>query len=84
MELAALLQGGTTEDLNMELQPHQQRVVTEKGELDEKIGKLFGFITSENFEAIVPQDERYRLTLQYNVMMAYSKVLEMRIEAFGC
>lgn len=66
----------------MELPPHQQRVVAEKAELDEKIGKLFGFIISEKFEASVPQDEQHRLNLQYNIMMAYSKVLELRIAAF--
>lgn len=33
----------------MELQPHQQRVVTEKAELDEKIGKLRAFFGTETF-----------------------------------
>lgn len=57
--------------------------MAEKSELDEKIGKLFGFMTSESFAEIVPQDERDRLSLQYEIMCAYSKVLEIRIAAFA-
>lgn len=66
----------------MELQPHQQRVVTEKAELDEKLEKLKAFVTGEKF-ASVPEAEQARLVLQHNIMNAYSLVLEMRIAAFG-
>lgn len=65
------------------MEPHEHRVVVEKSELDEKIGKLFGFITSDKFEYIVDKDEQHRLKLQYNIMCAYSMVLESRIEAFA-
>lgn len=34
-----------------ELQPHQQRVVEERAELEDKLGKLQAFITGERFAA---------------------------------
>lgn len=66
----------------MDLQPHQQRVVEERAELEDKLGKLQAFITGERFAA-VPDAEQGRLVLQHNIMNAYSLVLEMRIAAFG-
>lgn len=65
----------------MELQPHQQRVVEERTELEEKMGKLQAFITGNKFE-FVPDDEQGRLVLQHHIMNAYALVLEQRIAAF--
>ena len=66
----------------MELQPHQQRVVEERAELEDKLGKLQAFITGERF-ATVPDAERGRLVvLQHKLMEAYALVLEQRIAAF--
>lgn len=66
----------------MELQPHQQRVVTEKAELDEKIGKLTAFFNTEMF-ANLDDAEIERLQRQADHMSAYSAVLGERIAAFG-
>lgn len=67
----------------MNLQPHQQRVVVEKTELDEKLSKLSAFISSENFTVFVKDEaERGRLVCQEEVMKDYSAILAERIEAF--
>ena len=65
----------------MELQPHQQRVMEERADLEEKLGKLQAFITGERFSSL-PDAEQGRLVLQHHVMLAYALVLEQRIEAF--
>jgi hypothetical protein len=62
--------------------PHQQRVVDEKLELDEKLGKLSCFADSEMF-AILSANEQTRLLRQYSYMTMYSKVLGERIAAFA-
>ena len=65
----------------MELQPHQQRVVEERAELEDKLGKLQAFITGERF-ATVSDAEQGRLVLQHKLMKSYALVLEQRIDAF--
>ena len=65
----------------MELQPHQQRVVTEKAELDEKLAKLNAFGQGPIF-ATLPPDEQERLIRQSKIMDQYSVVLGERIAAF--
>jgi hypothetical protein len=64
------------------LLPHQQRVVAEKAELDEKTQKLEAFVQGPN-SAAVPKHERARLLGQLGVMKLYSSILGERIEAFG-
>ncbi len=68
----------------MNLQPHQQRVVDEKAELDERLTKLraFGSQIGGIFDSL-PTEEKQRLTEQEGHMAAYSDVLRRRIEAFG-
>lgn len=66
----------------MNLQPHQQRVVAEKTELDEKLAKLLAFFQGGIF-ASLPEAERSRLRNQARFMDGYSAVLGERIEAFG-
>lgn len=64
------------------LQPHQQRVVEEKRELDEKIAKLDAFFLTPTFKNL-PTAERGRLFRQKPWMLGYSKILGERIEAFN-
>jgi hypothetical protein len=63
------------------MQPHQERVVAEMKELDEKIVKLDTFRHSPLYETL-PDAERDRLTRQYAHMKDYSNVLAERIVAF--
>lgn len=66
----------------MELKPHQQRVVTEKAELDEKLNKLLAFHGTATFNAL-PEAEQERLIRQSVAMDEYSAVLAERIAAFA-
>jgi hypothetical protein len=61
--------------------PHQQRVIDEKSELDEKLSKLTTFTEGETFTTI-PSDEQARLLRQLTIMEDYSGVLGERIAAF--
>ena len=63
------------------MQPHQERVVTEKKELDEKIDKLVAFLAGKTFSTLA-EDEQMRLIDQKNVMQQYSEILRARIAAF--
>lgn len=65
-----------------DLQPFQERVVTEKKELDEKIEKLLAFTKTEAF-ASLPNSEQSLLGRQSEAMVQYSVVLGARITAFG-
>ncbi len=63
--------------------PHQERVVTEKAELDEKLTALRAFCSQHGgiFDSL-PTEEKQRLTEQEGHMAAYSNVLARRIAAF--
>ena len=63
------------------MQPHQERVVTEKKELDEKLSKLALFMGGVTF-ANLPAAEKERLFRQEELMAKYSVVLGERIAAF--
>ena len=63
------------------MQPHQQRVVEEKDQLEERLGKLLVFIQGPVFGTL-PEAERTRLSCQVLFMDGYLKVLEQRIAAF--
>ncbi len=63
------------------MQPHQQRVLDEKRELDEKISKLIQFFPAGTF-LVLPRAEQERLRRQETVMLAYSDILGERIAAF--
>lgn len=65
----------------MTLQPHQQRVVDEKKELDEKLNKLREFFGMPIYLKL-DLDERNRLLDQSEVMGQYSQILSKRIAAF--
>lgn len=63
------------------MEAYQERVVEEKRELDEKLGKLLDFICTARFLAL-PPNERARMAFQRLSMKSYSEVLGERIEAF--
>lgn len=65
----------------MPLQPHQQRVVDEKADLDGKIERLDAFIHGKIYPALADA-ERSRLMRQFCHMKDYSNVLGERIAAF--
>jgi len=65
------------------MQPHQQRVVDELFELEEKLDKLHTFISSDKFDEIVNDpDECGRLIYQRHCMQQYSFALKDRIKNF--
>ncbi len=66
------------------MKPHEERVITEKRELDEKLTKLKAFCFgpgSPIFKALPPID-RDLLEDQYSSMKDYSEVLGKRIKRF--
>ncbi len=63
------------------MQPYQERVVTEKKELDERREKLGSFIEGAIYQSL-PEAEQNRLTQQALAMTAYSTILGERIAAF--
>lgn len=65
----------------MAMQPHQERVVTERDELQEKLTKLAAFFPSKIFAGL-DESERLRLTKQLGLMEGYRDVLNERIAAF--
>lgn len=64
------------------MQPHQERVVTERNDLAEKVQKLGIFLEGAMFPGL-PEDEKARLREQYQHMLSYRNVLEKRIAAFS-
>lgn len=64
------------------MQPHQQRVVDEKKDLDDKLDKLKAFIETNPVFKTLHEDERGRLNRQFDVMAEYSGILGQRIAAF--
>lgn len=72
----------TAEECAEGLQPHQQRVVTEKAELDEKATALSNFIGHSAIFDTLAQAEQERLREQNDVMWQYSEILGARIAAF--
>ena len=81
--VSALCFSTKEKSMNQQLAPHQQRVVEEKRELDEKLQKLKAFISSASFTTIVQDEaERGRLVCQEEIMNDYSAVLGERIAAF--
>jgi len=61
--------------------PHQDRVVAEESELQEKHIKLSSFIGSQTYLGL-PEAEKERLLRQSHHMAEYRKVLMERIAAF--
>lgn len=65
-----------------QLEPWQQRVLTEKAELNEKIGSLAKFLSTEQFGAL-PEAEQDRLTRQLESMTGYRSILTERINSWA-
>jgi hypothetical protein len=63
------------------LQPHQQRVIAERDELQERLDKLTLFINTQAFLDI-QYAEQSRLIRQQGIMSALLDVLDERIAAF--
>lgn len=66
----------------MEIQPHQQRVIDEKQELDLKLSNLLDFTNTNPIFETLPTDEKGRLLEQRRIMREYSQILGERIKAF--
>ena len=64
------------------MQPHQERVVAEKSELDEKLVKLKVLIHESQTYQSLDGAEKMRLLRQFIHMEDYPKVLGERIAAF--
>lgn len=67
---------------SFKMAPHQERVIAEKTDLDDKLSKLLAFFQTPVF-ASLPEAERSRLRNQARFMDGYLAVLEERIAAFG-
>jgi hypothetical protein len=64
------------------MQPHEQRVVDERTELDDKLGKLIAFIdASPIFKGLDKIDQDLLIGQKY-AMMQYSELLTKRIGRF--
>ena len=64
------------------MQPHQQRVIDEKADLDARAAKLSEFIgLNPFFEKLDPQEQE-RMKIQNDIMWQYSEILGQRIAAF--
>lgn len=64
------------------MKPHEERVVAEKQELDDKRGKLTTFIGGSDMYRTLPKMEQSRLNRQLAAMTLYSNILSERIAAF--
>lgn len=64
------------------MQAYQHRVVDEKRELDERLGRLFTFMQKDPAFYELPNAEQDRLTRQSMAMAQYSMILGERIAAF--
>lgn len=63
------------------MQAHQERVVTEQRELQDKIDKLYKFTVGNLFQSL-DKEEQARLSEQLQHMISYNHVLLQRITAF--
>ena len=61
--------------------PHQQRVLDEKRELDDRLQKLVAFFSTPIFHGL-PESEQIRLERQAVAMRTYSEILGERIANF--
>ncbi|GJH00223.1 DUF2829 domain-containing protein [Paraburkholderia terrae] len=66
----------------MKLQPHQQRVVDELAQNEQRRTKLADFIKTNPVFDKLPDAERLRLTRQHRIMAELSDVIGERIAAF--
>jgi hypothetical protein len=65
------------------MEPWQERVVAEKAELDERLGKLSKFVYENAEFWKICEAERSLLRRQLTVMDLYSRILGERIEGWS-
>lgn len=63
------------------LLPHQKRVVAERDNLMERLGKLTDFIAGPIFKQM-PEVDQYLLCSQHQAMSEYERILGKRISRF--
>ena len=63
------------------MQPHQERVLQEKADLDDRLAKLTTFLETDTFRAL-PEEDRELLFLQWGLMQDLSDILAKRIGRF--
>lgn len=63
------------------MQAHQERVVAERTELDDKMDKLSKFLDTNTYYNLA-EGEKGRLVEQLGIMNQYRDVLDRRIAAF--
>lgn len=61
------------------MQPYQERVIEELGQLNDKRIKLAQFINTDIFQQLA-EDERDTLSRQFDAMGEYARALEDRVE----
>ena len=66
----------------MTTKPHEQRVIAERADLDEKLTKLEAFLSTETFGNL-DQADGALLTRQAKIMTDYVLVLDARIDRFS-
>lgn len=64
------------------MQPHQQRVLEEQTQLQDRIEKLDRFINTNEIFSTLPQRERDLLASQLVVMRQYFDILTERMKGF--
>jgi hypothetical protein len=65
------------------LAPHQQRVIDELSELDDKLLKLTTFFGTPTFAALAAREQQL-LRRQEEVMQEYSAILGERVAGYAC
>ena len=63
------------------MQPHEQRVVDEQAELEDKLRRLNDFTKVSTFH-LLDSEEKTLLRMQLEVMRTYSSILGLRIANF--
>jgi hypothetical protein len=62
--------------------PHQQRVINERAELDDRRSRLNSFMDTDEY-AVLDHVQKDLLKRQYKAMTEYSNILGERIEAWA-
>lgn len=63
------------------MQPHEQRVIDEQAELEDKLRRLNDFTKVSTFD-LLDSEEKTLLRMQLEVMRTYSSILGLRIARF--
>jgi len=63
------------------LQPHEERMIVESDELQEKITKLMAFLTTEPYSKLTKSNQELMM-MQLGTMVDYYLILAKRISVF--